>query len=32
VGLLRALRDPEVGEGLGYLLAVARALGRRRDR
>ena len=31
VGLLRALRNPEVGAGLGYLLAVARAVGRRRD-
>jgi len=28
VGLIRATRDPEVQHGLGYLLAVARALGR----
>jgi uncharacterized protein YjgD (DUF1641 family) len=28
VGLVRSLRDPEVKQGLGYLLAVARALGR----
>jgi len=28
VGLVRATRDPEVQHGLGYLLAVARALGR----
>jgi uncharacterized protein YjgD (DUF1641 family) len=27
VGLVRALRDPEVKAGLGYLLAVARAVG-----
>jgi uncharacterized protein YjgD (DUF1641 family) len=30
VGLLRALRDPEVKAGLGFLVAVARALGRER--
>jgi uncharacterized protein YjgD (DUF1641 family) len=28
VGLLRATRDPEVQAGLGYLLALARAVGR----
>ncbi|WP_135304631.1 DUF1641 domain-containing protein [Haloarcula amylovorans] len=28
VGLLRSVRDPEVQYGLGYLLAVARAVGR----
>ncbi|MFC7019760.1 MULTISPECIES: DUF1641 domain-containing protein [Haloarcula] len=28
VGLLRALRDPEVQAGLGYLVAVSRHLGR----
>ena len=28
VGLLRATRDPEVKAGLGYLLALARAVGR----
>jgi uncharacterized protein YjgD (DUF1641 family) len=28
VGLLRATRDPEVKRGLGYLLALARAVGR----
>lgn len=32
VGLLRALRDPDVQVGLGYLLAVAGALGRELDR
>jgi uncharacterized protein YjgD (DUF1641 family) len=30
VGLLRATRDPEVRSGLGYLLALARAVGRSR--
>jgi uncharacterized protein YjgD (DUF1641 family) len=29
VGLVRATRDPEVRAGLGYLLAVARGVGRR---
>lgn len=28
VGLLRAIRDPEIQQGLGYLLAVARSIGR----
>ena len=28
VGLVRATRDPEIQHGLGYLLAVARAIGR----
>ena len=28
VGLLRGIRDPEVQHGLGYLLAMARAIGR----
>jgi len=28
IGLLRATRDPEVQHGLGYVLALARALGR----
>jgi uncharacterized protein YjgD (DUF1641 family) len=31
VGLLRGLRDPETQSGLGYLLAVARAVGRERS-
>jgi uncharacterized protein YjgD (DUF1641 family) len=30
IGLLRALRDPEVQAGLGYVLALARAMGRER--
>ncbi|MCT9094986.1 DUF1641 domain-containing protein [Haloarchaeobius sp. HME9146] len=29
IGLAKATRDPEVKEGLGYLLALAKALGRR---
>ena len=32
LGLLRALRDPEVQVGLGFLLAVSRALGRELNR
>jgi uncharacterized protein YjgD (DUF1641 family) len=32
VGLLKATRDPEVQAGLGYLLAVARGLGRELNR
>ncbi len=31
VGLLRATRDPEVKAGLGYLVALAAALGARTD-
>lgn len=31
VGLLNSLRDPEVQRGMGFLLAIARALGRERD-
>jgi uncharacterized protein YjgD (DUF1641 family) len=31
VGLVRASRDEEVQAGLGYLLVLARALGRRTD-
>jgi len=31
VGLLRGLRDPDVQYGLGYLLALAGAIGRRRS-
>lgn len=31
LGLLRATRDPEVQRGLGYLLAVARGIGRERS-
>jgi len=30
VGLLRAMRDPEVQAGVGFFIALARALGRRR--
>jgi len=29
LGLLRAMRDPEVQAGMGFMLALARALGRR---
>ncbi|WP_254532601.1 DUF1641 domain-containing protein [Natrinema gelatinilyticum] len=32
VGMVRGLRDPDVQYGLGYLLAVARAIGREQDR
>ncbi|MDG5777571.1 DUF1641 domain-containing protein [Haloarculaceae archaeon H-GB2-1] len=31
-GLLGAMRDPEVKQGMGFLVAVARALGRKRRR
>jgi uncharacterized protein YjgD (DUF1641 family) len=31
VGLVRGLRDPEIQHGLGYLLALAGAIGRQRD-
>ena len=31
LGLVRATRDPDVQRGLGYLLAVSRAIGQRRD-
>jgi uncharacterized protein YjgD (DUF1641 family) len=30
VGLLRAMRDPEVQAGMGFFIALARAMGRRR--
>lgn len=29
IGLLRAMRDPEVQAGMGFVIALARALGRR---
>lgn len=32
LGLLRALRDPDVQVGLGFLVAVSKALGRELDR
>lgn len=31
LGLVRSARDPDVKRGLGYLLAVARAIGRAQD-
>jgi len=31
IGLAKGLRDPEIKQGLGYLLAVAKALGQQQD-
>ena len=31
VGLMKAIRDPEIQQGLGYLLAVAKALGQQQS-
>jgi len=31
VGLLKAMRDPEIQQGFGYLLAIAKALGRQQS-
>ena len=32
IGLARGLRDPEIKQGLGYLFAVAKALGQQQDK
>jgi len=31
VGLMKAIRDPEIQHGLGYLLAIAKALGQQQS-